>query len=341
MMAPPTQPTALSPEEEMIMGMEGLSEDERKALIDEQRQIMEQIEREKAANEAAIAAAAADDFDSRSAPAVAQIAGGNDVPMRTQVRSTRPAESEKSERRVNLGGGQEVALHGPERTKAAIEDGTAAIVQCMNCENWMQVTSNATLMYCPVCKVVCPVEHQNTVYTQEEAAQMTADRKLAEELQQEEYAQGMQEEEPREHPQQKEESWMDTLSGIFSTKPLEKYNKAQQQHPQRSSGGIGQARSGRGVETVEFASSERDGLLGPSARLPAARVAESQPLFSCVVDSVSSAAASIGEALNTQTLHEDSEGNVHGVDSSSLLAMSDASRAPTSDYSQLPNNDRH
>jgi len=112
LMSPPP-PTALSPEEEIIMGMEGLSAEERKALLDEQRTIMDQIEKEKAANEAAIAEAAADDFDQRSAPAVAQIAGGGATKARMPV--TTSGKQKPGSRKVDLGGGNEVALHGPEK----------------------------------------------------------------------------------------------------------------------------------------------------------------------------------------------------------------------------------
>merc|ERR1711862_1067742 len=74
-------------------------------------------------------------------------------------------------------------------------------------------------------------------------------------------------------------------------------------------------------ESITFSSSprnEREGLLGP------ARVAEQKPLFSCVADSISTATTSL--LFNTQTLQEDREGNVHGVDASSLLAVPQVSR---------------
>jgi hypothetical protein len=51
----------------------------------------------------------------------------------------------------------------------------------------MQVTPTATLMLCPVCQVVSPVDRQTAVFTKEEAMQMEADRQMAEQLQQEEY----------------------------------------------------------------------------------------------------------------------------------------------------------
>jgi hypothetical protein len=53
-----------------------------------------------------------------------------------------------------------------------------------------------------------------------------------------------------------------------------------------------------------------------------ARVAEQKSLFACVADSVSEAA----QQMTAIALPSDEEGNVHGVDSSSLLAMPNVSR---------------
>ena len=344
LMAPPTQPP-LSPEEEIIMGMEGLSSEERRALVDEQRTIMDQIEKEKAANETAIAAAAADDFDQRSAPAVAHIAGGGVA--RTQTTNTNTIA--KTGRTVNLGGGKEVALHGPEKTRAAIKDGTALLVQCANCENWMQVTGSATLMYCPVCAVVSPVEVQSAVCTREEAMQMTMDRRMAEQMQKEEYEAANQEDVGGQGGRvttkvaaEEESSWWDTVSNMFSVKMANETVQTQPQKPlQRGEvgvslppgasdrGGLSPARTD--IQTIDFSGSndERDGLLGNQGAGSRARVAERKPMFSCVVDSVANAGTYLGSALTAQTLSEDGEGNVHGVDASSLLAVSTVSRETT------------
>lgn len=77
------------------------------------------------------------------------------------------------------------------------------------------------------------------------------------------------------------------------------------------------------TSTIQFSSSrdeagdENAALMGGGA----ARVAKKQPLFSCVADSISSAANSLYLTAST-----DGEGNVHGVDSSGLLAISQAGR---------------
>jgi len=350
LMSPPP-PTALSPEEVIIMGMEGLSADERKALLDEQRTIMDQIEKEKAANEAAIAEAAADDFDQRSAPAVAQIAGGGATKARMPV--TTSGKQKPGSRKVDLGGGNEVALHGPEKTRSAIKDGTAILVQCMNCESWMQVTAHATLMYCPVCAVVSPVEVQSAVCTREEALQLTMDRRMAEQMQKEEY-EAVNREEVAGGPAaaattkiaEEEASWWDTVSNMFSIKSETLQPTPQIQRPllrgevgvslppgaSKSAGGLSPTRND--IQSIDFTDSndERDGLLGNGGG-GRARVAERKPMFSCVVDSVANAGTYLGSALTTHTLSEDDEGNVHGVDASSLLAVSTVSRE--TDYKPL------
>ena len=298
------------------MGMEGLSPEERSALLEEQRKIMEQIEREKVANKSAIAAVQADNFDMRSTAHALTAVGSNRAP------TTRPPQGAATGTKVNLGGGQEVAMHGPERTKEAIKDGTAILIQCVNCENWMQVTGNATLMYCPVCAVVSPIDHSAAAMTKEEAMQMEADRKMAEQLQNEEYeaADRPQRARVREavstvaaapKPAEPEVSWWDTVTGMFTSETKEPA-PAVQSSPQN-------------VSSYD----ERQSLTGGGR--PAARVAQRQPLFSCVVDSVNS---TVGTLTGTSLAH-DQEGNVHGVDATSLLAVSNVGR--DTEYQQFNN----
>ena len=320
----PPPPVYLAPpppteEEEVIMGMEGLSPEERSAVLDEQRKIMEQIEREKIANKSAIAAVQADNFDMRSTANALTAVGSNRAP------TTRPPAGAATGTKVNLGGGQEVAMHGPERTKEAIKDGTAILIQCVNCENWMQVTGSATLMYCPVCAVVSPIDQSSAAMSKEEAMQMEADRKMAEQLQNEEYeAADRPQRRAREaaapavaapKPAEEEASWWDTVTGMFSSE-TKKPSPAVQP-------------SSSNVPSPD----ERQSLTGGGSGRPAARVAQRQPLFSCVVDSVNS---TVGTLTGT-SLGQDHEGNVHGVDATSLLAVSNVGR--DTEYQQFNNSD--
>ena len=76
-----------------------------------------------------------------------------------------------------------MALHRQEKTRTAIKNGTAVFVKCLNCDNWMQVTQSATLMFCPICSVVSQVAKQDNTPTTEETRHMDEDRKREEKLQ--------------------------------------------------------------------------------------------------------------------------------------------------------------
>jgi len=218
LLPPPMQEAA--PEEEMIMGFQGMSPEERRGLMDEQRKIMEQIEREKNANKAAIAAAQADNFNMRS---------------------------------IN---------------NAVVDQSTAGM-------------------------------------SKEETAQMEEDRRMAEQLQNQEYeeADGVAAARAPRQVQQSapttDSSWWDTVTGMFSTSEVPGAQQNRTSH-------------------------ERESLTGaprrPAGVRSAARVAESKPLFSCVVDTVNTTVGTLTGSA------PDAEGNVHGVDSSSLLAISNVGR---------------
>ena len=276
---------------EAILGLEGLSESEKQALMDEQLKIMAAIEK----NKNAAAHNAADAFEARSFSA--------------NVRS--------------IGAGRNAIIHGPERSQQAIQDGTALQVECIACGSWMQVTAQATLMNCPVCSTVQPVTRGGD----EEDAQMKADMELAERLQQEEYQTAERAQQQRRTPARpaaaapKEQGWMEWL-GLTSS-------GSQEEGPERptSFARTGPVQQGQvGVSRPPGSSAPRltavdTGTSGMGTSVPSydsytpterptARVAQSQPLFSCVADSVST-------ALNAAIAGSAPE----GVDHSSLLAM--------------------
>jgi hypothetical protein len=336
-------------DEDFMFGLDAdgkeMSEEEMGKLFEEQRAIMEAIQKEKADNDKTIAALTADNFESRSRQGAAPQQAAPEVAAR-RMEQVEEMEEREPTRTVQIGAGQHVALHGQERTKAAISAGTAILVQCMNCQNWMQVTNTATLMYCPVCSVVSPVQHQSEVMTREEALQLSQDRKMAEELQR----QFNDEEEEGEEtggmaslfsgaaasataaghkPQTK--SWWDSIFGSSSETgvPLRRGELGVSRPP--SAGSSNSTRQLHSVNTgqEETMSEERNSLLMNSGGAPA-RVAERQPLFSCMVDSVSA----LGTALTSNIVKDDEEGNVHGVDASSLLVTGPS--AGSGDYHQIP-----
>lgn len=315
---------------------------EREAFLEEQRKIMEQIEKEKKGSEMSGAAARAAAFDQRSSAAVAQVAasyegGGRSRAKKSSNRSSTSTYSHGGTT-VNLGEGNEVPLHGQEKTQKAIEDGTAVIVQCLSCSNWMQVTGEAEVMFCPICQTVCHVEKTGAATTadMEAAAQLAADAELAEKLQKEEYSRAgggggstrrrqARAPAPASAPSSAGQSWYDWLVGAPAPAPAAASSNSHSAEirPQRGlvpattgeEGGVGRSRS--------YDESER--LMGGGGG--GARVAQQKSMFACVADSITDAA----NQMTSFTLSEDPEGNVHGVDSSSLLAMPDVSRRRDND----------
>lgn len=314
---------------------------ERQAILEEQRKILEQIEKERSNDDASSAAARAMAFDQRSSAAVAKVAGQYDSVPASRARTTKPKSSPPSYKStvtpgmVDLGSGEQVPLHGQEKTQKAIQDGTALIVQCLNCQNWMQVTKDATLMFCPTCQVVSPVlaEEAATPKDMEKAAQLAADAQLAEKLQAEEYGQTQASSsvatrsELRVNNQKRiaklekgkamEQSWYDWFMG--SSTNTTTATQPAKPTPDRGSAEIrrGLVAASTGEESYGRGSyDESDRLMGGVGG-GGARVAESKGMFACVADAVGSA---------VYAMNQDEEGNVHGVDASGLLAMPNVSR---------------
>ena len=360
-----------------------MSPEERRKMMEEQRAIMEQIQKEKQANEAAIAAVKAENFEDRANGAASSqqraptsVARAAAMTESGEVDSTLSEEAERT-RTVDIGGGQRVALQGQERTKAAIASGTAILVQCMNCQNWMQVTDSATLMFCPVCQTVSPVIKQSEVNTKDEAIQLMKDRQLAEQLQNMEYEEnddgrsrqarskqkntGNEEKkdtgtisdwlysfvgnkpaetaaagntatfEERFASQKEKKTWWDSISSVVNVGVPNEAKSAEirvQKPPGAAnvkSTGLQQAQTGHEEDRVDYVP-EHETLLGAGSskrNLQPARVAESKANpFSCVVDTVNS----IGTTLTTRPITEDSNGNVHGINASPLLAVPNVGR---------------
>jgi len=330
-MPPPlkvTEPAALDIDESILNALEPA---EREAFLEEQRKIMEQIEIEKSNNKASDAAVRAMAFDQRSSNAVANVAasyesrGNRTGSRRSNPSRTVSATINNGPTTVDLGGGTgEVAVHGSEKTQQAIEDGTAVIVKCMSCDNWMQVTEAAELMFCPICQVVCPVEKKGAATTadMDAAAQLAADSELAEKLQKEEYT-GAEERRSRrrnttrqqQQLQQQEsegQTWYDWLTGAPATAAP----------ATRSSPSAGNVATSSTRSFISAQTGEEPRSYNETTNNSGARVAEQKSVFSCVADSINTAATQ----MTAYNLGVDEEGNVHGVNSEGLLAMPDVSR---------------
>jgi hypothetical protein len=344
----PPPPAPAEPDAEIIMGFEGLSPEEKHELLEEQKRIMASIEANKTSNVVSAAAARADAFEQRSFSA--------------NVQAASRTVGGRSSGTVTIGN-ESVPLHGAEATQRAMQDGTALTVQCLACDNWMQVTKEATMMFCPVCSTVSPVVIPETGPGGAAAAssspgsnQLSEDMALAEALQQEEYKMAERQEERRKNrgaaagagagaaakpADASSQGWMEWLGLSSSASPT-----ATASSPERPAS-FAQPPAQRGYQAVTLPpgsstatrGSESHSSSSPSRMLAAqtetvrfeedddlllnrGRVAAQKPLFSCVADSITSAATS----LYTTSLPEDDEGNVHGVDSSSLLAVTNYRR---------------
>jgi hypothetical protein len=212
-------------------------------------------------------------------------------------------------------------------------------------------------MFCPVCQVVCPVIQQNEVLTKEQAIQLTMDRKLAEKLQAEAYAAN-----DNKRAQEVgyfsrlfgsgdnsstatnttnsapvSQSWWDKISSIVSygveEEPRQRGDMGVTRPPGASDTNASSVSTYPGQRrlptltpaTITGTEEETRGLLHPvvvngnEANLPSGRIAEQRPLLSCVYDSVSNVASSVFST--DEPIDED--GNVYGVDSRSLLAVTE------------------
>jgi len=343
---------------EAILGIPGLSDEEKRQLIEEQAKILASIEKSKNAG----ASARADAFEQRAtANAVQAVSSSSSGQRRHHAGDANTVAA------VQLGD-ERMELQGQEQTRAAIATGTAVVAQCLACENYMQVTPEATLMLCPVCETVSPVVLAeggggSAVVTagSEEAQQLQADMKLAEQLQKEEYkaAERAERRQASSESRRKQQaaaaaesgqSWMEwlglsaaasTASGAperpssFAQGPVERGNMGVSRPPGSASGSPTRLTAAQ-TETVTFSSSrdEEDALMARGSRMSPARIAEQKPLFNCVADSISTAATGFATALHTTTLSEDGEGNVHGVDASGLLAVPNI-RRDSSGYDKM------
>lgn len=346
-----------------------LSPEEKRKLIEEQRAIMERIEREARNNKASEAAIKADAFAARMSGGSSAAPVTSPLEISTNIDGFSASEIEEQKKileqiqrgakgahqrsqtgdqrgsveSINIGGGQNVQLHGQDKTEEAIKKGTAQLVLCLNCNNWMQVAESATLMFCPICSVVSPVVQQDQVMSKAELLQMEQDRKLAESLQAEERAAVRGDDSSSEYPGNRraatarasasagntEKSWWDTISealvgvGVTADAPdAEKAKRSSDYVPPGSS--FSNQRTLHSAITGEEGGDEHLGLLSSEGGVggrPAARVATSQPLFSCVVDSISSTA----NAASHYIMGDDDD-DEEGVDTTSFLAVPNAGR---------------
>lgn len=169
---------------DVIATMEGLSDAERKAMMEEQEKILAGINAKKNKK------------------------GGNSK-----------KKNGSSTQKVRVGR-EELQVLGPERTQQAIRDGDVNTVECVNCGKMLQVSAEAKLLYCPSCHTVQPVpgmEEEAAATSSSDQQQFLSDQAMAEKLQQEYDRAAKKGGSKKKKEEQKSSSWGSWLGGGMST----------------------------------------------------------------------------------------------------------------------------
>lgn len=321
------------------------STEETERLVREQSEILAQLEREKAADDAAIAAAATADFLEESerpanttttAPTEHNVRSSSST-QNTSNRST-PATATSSSNTGNgntimIGPNTRVTLRGEEQTKAAIANNSAMIVQCLVCRNWMQVANTATLMFCPSCSTISRAEPQTQITSIEEARLLMAYKRRKEKK----------EEKERKLREYREMSWSqyvksffvaptETASGsdsrssdTYNSPSLEMNDYNQRSRTRTSTQQLEHVQTYGGREANEEQQT-RERLIPvetySTERRQPARVAEKRPLHSCITGLTKT----LTQAAGYPGRRGQSDGEIDGIDSSALLSVTRVGR---------------
>jgi hypothetical protein len=233
-------------------------------------------------------------------------------------------KSHNSFRMVTVGPGKQIQVHDQTKTREAIQRGTAVLVECVSCSQWLQVADSAKLMFCPCCEAVVPVVPQYRVKTREEAIRLTRDRQVAERLQNEFILESESSASPTATGDQSDNeltfsSWREYFSAIFSTAPKHSGNQqfgiacnqcsssrifsypAEGRCKQESTADNGKSSSQQRpqqIYTAQIIGNEETGRSNDeeetTSLLPARVANHQQNLFSCVEKSFSSVFSSMG-----------------------------------------------
>ena len=177
-----------------------------------------------------------------------------------------------------------------------------------------------------------PVQKQTTVMTKEEAIRESMDRKLAQQLQDAEWQEQNEEDggwsswfsqrrENTSNETQSKMTWSEWLG--FSSTEAPRTQEVRTTTPNNRPGEMYDVLTGE--EHDDNATPEREGL-------QQGIVAERKPLYSCIVESATTVASTIGKAVIGE--YDDEEGNVHGVSSEPLLAVTTVSREQNREHNE-------
>ena len=228
-----------------------------------------------------------------------------------------------SQQTIQIAPDHYVPLHGPESTRSAITKGTAILTQCCNCKSYLHITSTATLMYCPCCQVVSPVNKTDTKSPNE--VQEDMDRQLAQRIQDEEYANR-----GTVYPTRQMRStggWMPSLFGSSVTDYPSANRQHEQSRPQEEesqswseyfSSFLGSTTNTDTTTNNEEETQLYQALTGTNQneqQLPPATVADRKPVYDCLLEG----ANSIADSATTMLVGNNENHEYHGVDTTCLL----------------------
>lgn len=143
---------------------------ERGAFLEEQRKLLEGIERENSIRQASSAMAwamAVEDNLQGAAAAAAHASGdpGLEAQLQADAALAERLQNMEEVRMIHFGKGK-LKVRRSEETEKAIKEGKSTIVECTSCRNKVHVPETAGAMYCPFCNVVSPIERTKNAAAQ-------------------------------------------------------------------------------------------------------------------------------------------------------------------------------
>mmetsp|Transcript_277 Transcript_277/g.673 ORF Transcript_277/g.673 Transcript_277/m.673 type:complete len:329 (+) Transcript_277:500-1486(+) len=214
-----------------------------------------------------------DKFSSRSkkensaaatpAPSSAGVASSAVVPVEN-------AQTTGDGRMIELSPGNLVPLYGQEETRAAMARGNAILFQCSGCDGWMRVVNTANFVFCPTCQTVSQVDKKKQLGKQ---SQESLDAQVAAALQQKYDKEGAAAPPADGVVEGGLSGMMKGMFGYLNDPPVPATVGALRRAPLQTR-----------------APSRPRGLGGGAV------VAVQQPMYACVVNSITNAAASFGLA---------------------------------------------
>lgn len=256
----PPPPSFSDFENQEAKQIEIFPEEQKSALVNEQAQILQQFEAEKAANDLAISKI----VNSEGMEKIEFVSNENNAVHQDILENN-------NNQTIQIDRDNKVVLKGAESTALAIKNGTAAVVQCILCKSWLQINESASLMFCPSCSTVTRVQKQSVVSLEKAKEYMKVRRRK--EYEQKKHAK---------KEKYQNMSWGQYVKSFFEVD--EEISSFQAYPASRQSAARDQTHNTTETLSSSHISPSLYANTHPSSALPSARIAEKKPLFSCVTN---------------------------------------------------------